>query len=242
MSAFFVVIDGIDGAGKQTQSVLLEKKLQQKGYRVGRIEFPAYEKTIAGRDIRSYLKGEFGSLNSLHPKLISYLYAVDRYEMQDQLRSLLWTKDVVIADRYVVSNIAYQTAKLPKKHKQNFRDWCAHLDYQVFGAPRENMTLFLSISTELSSELIKRRQQTSSHKNIKSDLHEKNLQYLQKVYAEYKELGKTWANWYEITCEGSGGELRQPNSISKEIFTLVYENIAQSIEVSLPQKSLEVVA
>jgi dTMP kinase len=68
--ARLIAIEGIDGSGKGTQSRILVERIRQTGRKVELISFPRYEETFFGRLIGSFLNGEFGSLDQVHPVLV----------------------------------------------------------------------------------------------------------------------------------------------------------------------------
>src|SRR5580704_15426600 len=111
-SAGLIAIEGIDGSGKGTQSRILVERLRQSGRKVELISFPRYEETFFGRLIGSFLNGQFGTLDQVHPVLVSLLFAGDRFESRPKLEKALATCDVVVLDRYVASNVAHQGAKI----------------------------------------------------------------------------------------------------------------------------------
>ena len=80
----FIVLEGIDSAGKKTQTQLLEKFLSGKGYKVKSLHFPQYD-TDFGKLVGNYLRGEYGKLDELPPEIPCLLYALDRYQFKDQL-------------------------------------------------------------------------------------------------------------------------------------------------------------
>lgn len=232
MAATFLVIDGTDGAGKQTQTERLLAAARRRGLRAATIDFPGYARTTSGRVVRQYLDGAFGDAAVVHPMLASYPYAVDRFESAPALRQLLAENDLVVADRYVVSNIAYQAAKLPAAERPAFRDWCASLDYDVLGNPRENAVIFLSLPIEISQRLIAQRNR-SQGVTVAADLHESNQRYLATVLEEYKVLCGQRDGWYEIDCSDAHNGIRPIDDIAAEIEDLVFSRIlAQSTQVT----------
>ena len=113
MSALLVAIEGIDGSGKGTQANLLRDALTQQGTSCGLIAFPRYDATMFGRTIGRYLNGEFGDLQAAGPHFAALLYAGDRFESLPLIQSEIKSRDVLLFDRYVPSNLAHQAAKLP---------------------------------------------------------------------------------------------------------------------------------
>ena len=55
----FIVIEGLDGAGKSTQVELLSKYLQTEGKSVEYVHFPTGNSEIFGDMVNRFLRGEF---------------------------------------------------------------------------------------------------------------------------------------------------------------------------------------
>src|SRR5438477_4414931 len=107
-----IAIEGIDGAGKGTQSHLLRARLAQAGLHVELLSFPRYGETFFARSIADYLNGRFGPLKAIDPHLPAMLYAGDRFESRALIQQLGGAADVVLFDRYVASNLAHQAARV----------------------------------------------------------------------------------------------------------------------------------
>ena len=60
MKSKIIVIEGLDGSGKATQTALLAEKLKAGGKTVRRLEFPDYGSPSSAL-VKMYLGGEFGS-------------------------------------------------------------------------------------------------------------------------------------------------------------------------------------
>ena len=60
MSGRLLVVEGLDGSGKATQTALLCRALEEMGNKVRRVSFPDYEQPSSAL-VRMYLGGEFGA-------------------------------------------------------------------------------------------------------------------------------------------------------------------------------------
>src|SRR5271163_4764483 len=105
-----IAIEGIDGSGKRTQVELLAHALTERGYTVHQIAFPKYESTF-GKLVGQFLDGRLGPLEHVDPRFTALLYAGDRLEAKPELEAALQQGQIVLADRYVASNLAHQGAR-----------------------------------------------------------------------------------------------------------------------------------
>ncbi|MCL8027491.1 dTMP kinase [Nocardioides bruguierae] len=103
----FVCFEGGDGAGKSTQSALLESWLLEAGHEVVLTREPGG--TDVGVELRRIvLSPETGDLS---PRTEMLIYAADKAEHVDHLvLPALARGAVVVTDRYVDSTLAYQGA------------------------------------------------------------------------------------------------------------------------------------
>ena len=95
-----IVLEGIDSVGKKTQAQELKKFLvDNKGLEVKLTHFPQYD-TDFGALVGKYLRGEFGKLDEIPPEIPCLLYALDRYQVRNQMLQDLLGGVYYIADRY----------------------------------------------------------------------------------------------------------------------------------------------
>lgn len=218
MTGKLITIEGIDGSGKGTQSQLLIEKLNQLGKKVKMYSFPAYEQTFFGREVGAFLRGEFGSIDQVHPKLASVLFASDRLEQKPNLLADLNAGYYVICDRYVESNMGHQAAKFPEHERVAFIDWLEELEYQVNGLPKPDITFFLDVPLSVSKELVLKKKQRS-YTDEKEDIHEAAHGYLEKVYQVYQYLNQK-NHWCRIPCVEQGA-IRSIDTINQELLEKV---------------------
>src|SRR5436190_2253058 len=112
-----LAIEGIDGAGKNTQAGLLRTRAEASGLSAAVLSFPRYGETRYAQFVADYLNGAYGDLGSVGAHFAALLYAGDRMESRDTVRALAEAHDLVVFDRYVASNLAYQAAKLEPQRR-----------------------------------------------------------------------------------------------------------------------------
>ena len=141
-----VVLEGLDGAGKSTQVRKLKEYLKGICPELEFIHFPRYDAPVYGDLISRFLRGAFGAIDSVHPQLVALLFAEDRHEAAPGMKRILSRGGVVLLDRYVYSNIAYQCAKIPDPEaRETLRKWILDTEYGVFGLPEPDLNLFLDV-------------------------------------------------------------------------------------------------
>jgi len=104
---FFITFEGIEGSGKTTQINLLADYLQKKGYDVLVSREPGG--TALGKKIRQLLLDP--QYDSMDYRTEILLYAADRAQhVKEKIKPALKQGKIVISDRFVDSNLAYQAA------------------------------------------------------------------------------------------------------------------------------------
>ena len=149
----FFVFEGIDGCGKATQTKLLADYCMKNRYKVEKIDFPQHgERSSAMVD--DYLTGKYGNAEEVGPYVASIFYAIDRYDASFKIKKWLSEGKIVVADRYLVSNIGHQGGKLKnKKDWKKYVSWLYDLKYGIFGIPKPDYTFILKTSPEFSLKM-----------------------------------------------------------------------------------------
>ena len=162
----FIAIEGIDAAGKRTQTSILRAWLGSKGMTTHALSFPAYETTI-GKEIKRFLDGSVD-----YPQQVrAMLYAANRWEKKAEIEAMLAKTDVTIVDRYSGSNLAYGIS--------NGLDleWLLHLEE---GLPEPDLVILLDASP---TKLVPRR-------GDRKDSYERNIGLQEKAREVYLKLAK----------------------------------------------------
>lgn len=134
MRGAFIVFEGCDRSGKTTQCKLLEQKLIAKNIAVKVISFPN-RTTPVGEILNKFLTKQDSkhSLETLH-----LLFAINRYEMAEEINQLLENGTCVLVDRYRDSGIAYSIARGIKDWT-----WCKNVEKRL---PKPDIIFFLQTS------------------------------------------------------------------------------------------------
>lgn len=213
-----VVIEGVDGSGKQTQTKLLYDRLSEN-MRVRKLTFPDYESDTSTL-VKMYLGGEFGQKpEDVNAYVSSSFYAVDR------VGSFLkdWKRDYddgvfILCDRYTTSNAVHQAGKLSGQEKDDYLDWLFDYEYGLLKLPRPDLVIFLNVPPDISRELMKNRNNKITGQQQK-DIHESNADFIKKSYENALYVAKK-CGWKVIDCVRYGA-LRSPEEIGNEIYELV---------------------
>ena len=214
-----IAIEGIDGSGKRTQVDLLAKSLALRGYSVYSTGFPQYDSWFGGM-VGRFLNGELGPLESVDPHFTALLYAGDRFEAKPKLEAALDAGQIVLADRYIGSNLAHQTARAPAQRRAEFLSWIEHLEYNIYGLPREALILYLRVPPVHAQELVQQKA-SRSYTSAKQDLLEASLGHLEDAAEMYDELARR-APWAIIRCFDSiANAMRPADEIAAEVFAAV---------------------
>jgi dTMP kinase len=219
MAGKLIAIEGIDGSGKHTQVRLLEHELKSRGYSVYPTGFPQYESWF-GKMVGQFLNGELGPLDKVDPHFSAMLYAGDRFEAKGKILAALNRGMIVLADRYVASNLAHQTARVPAAKRSEFLSWIENLEYGIYDLPREDLVLYLRVPPREAQTLVKKKP-SRSYTDAKQDILEADIRHLEDAADMYDSLSRQ-SPWATIQCyDAARGEMRMPEEISGDILSAV---------------------
>ena len=221
MRGKIIVIEGGDSSGKEVQSKKLFERLKRDGYAVKFADFPNYG-GFFGKVIGRYLQGEFGDVMQTNPYLSSLPFALDRMMFKKKLEKWLREGNIVVCNRYVGSNLAFQTAKLPPSRWLNFLTWVEKMEYEIFEIPRETLVIFLNVLPEVGQKLTYQKEEKIYMKGLgRGDIHERNLRYSQTVNKVYLWLAGKRKNWRMVECMAGRKSLRSVEEIHHEVWRVV---------------------
>ena len=216
----FIVIEGLDGAGKSTQLKYVGNYLNQNGISCETMHFPRTDSPFFGELVSRFLRGELGALNEVDPYVVALLYAGDRRDASDLLRSWLASGKTILLDRYVYSNIAFQCAKLNGLDQQDtLRDWIYRLEYDYFKIPKPDLNIFLDVPFDFTVSRLTNSRSGSDREYLKgnTDIHEEDLSFQERVRRVYLRQEELDTNFKVISCAKENGEMAQPEEIFQRI-------------------------
>lgn len=224
-----VVIEGLDGSGKATQTDLLCVALRDtysadaaERIPVRQVSFPDYASDSSAL-VRMYLQGQFGT----HPEDVnayaaSSFYAVDRYASYKKDWKKDYEEGIIIADRYTTSNAVHQCSKLDKSLWDSYLDWLFDLEYKRLGIPEPDLVVYLSVDPEVSQRLLTERYEGREEQK---DIHEKDRGYLERC-REAAEYCRDRLGWKNVEC-CRDGQMRSVEEIHEEIMNLLRKELGQ---------------
>ncbi|HOC18651.1 MAG TPA: dTMP kinase [Vicinamibacterales bacterium] len=191
-----IAFEGIDQSGKETQARLLGGRLSSAGRTVLTVSFPDYATPI-GTELRRALHGE----RDYGPDVIQLLMIANRYEWKPAMTAALDRGDVVIADRYLASSVAYGEAQGLDP------DWLFEAQRHL---PQPDLTVMIDIAPATAV----------ARKQAGRDRFEQDLPMLERVRASYRRQAAA-PGWAEV-----GGE-RAVTEVAAEVATIVERALAR---------------
>ncbi|WP_375391648.1 thymidylate kinase [uncultured Sphingomonas sp.] len=217
--SFLLAIEGGDGAGKGTAAAEVVRQLNADGCSATLLSFPRYADTAGGWALGEYLAGRLP--RTVEPRAAAMLYALDRLESSDALRAAAAAHDVVVLDRYIASNLAYQAAKAPAAEAAALMAWIWALETQTFGLPAPDLNVFLATPVDMARRQIAMKQRRS-YTDQAFDLNEANLTLQARVRDNYAALAATaWTGRWTTVHTATNGAMRTPADIAAEIVRAV---------------------
>lgn len=215
----FIALEGIDGSGKRTQLELLAAELAKRGIAHVRVSFPRYD-SFFGSMVAQFLNGEFGTLDKVDPHFSALLYAGDRLEAKPELEAQLLRGIIVLSDRYIGSNLAHQTARMPRERREEFLAWLKKLEYGIYGLPVEDLVVYLRLPPAEAHRLVGKKG-AREYTNLRRDLQEDDMAHLAAASETYGLLARE-PNWATVECfDSATQQLLAPEAIHRAVLAAV---------------------
>lgn len=216
----FIVLEGLDGAGKSTQIAKLKAMFLERGVESEYLHFPRFDAPVYGDLIARFLRGDLGSVEQVNPYLVALLYAGDRADCAATIRRWIDDGKVVIVDRYVYSNIGYQCAKIADKdERQALREWILHTEFEEFNIPRPDLSLFLDVPFSFTERKLSEQREGDDRSYLQGgkDIHEASLDLQRRVREVYLESAAVGGDLKVVDCSSADGSMASPEQIFERI-------------------------
>ena len=223
-----VVLEGLDGAGKSTQVRRLKSYLESVTGNLEYIHFPRYDAPVYGELISRFLRGDFGSNDSVHPQLVALLFAEDRHGAAESIKRTLDEGGTVLLDRYVYSNIAYQCAKLSSVEDRDYlRDWILNTEYSEFNLPEPDLNIFLDVPIDFVESRLESSRSGSDRNYLqgRQDIHEADIEFQKRVRDIYRQQAEKDLRFIRVDCSDAEGRMLPPDSIFAKVKAVVDQQI-----------------
>ncbi len=216
----FIVLEGLDGAGKSTQINRVKTLIEGSGHTCRYLHFPRFETPVYGDLVARFLRGEFGAIDAVDPYLVALIYAGDRQQAATEISGWLAAGDIVLVDRYVASNIAYQCAKVADPAaRKTLRDWIVNLEYAFHNIPRPDRTLFLDVPFSFTRKKLAETREGDDRDYLcgKSDIHEASLPFQERVREVYLAEAVVDPSLKVVPCADDRGNMLPPDAIFEKL-------------------------
>ena len=199
-----IAFEGIDGTGKSVQMQRLSDALKRRGLSVLEISFPMYD-TFFGDLVGRYLSAKDGvAANTVDGKSMALWFALDRYEAFKTLDYSGY--DVLLINRYVLSNAVYQSIRDIDLGKPDILDFCLELEHNHFGIPVPDLHVVLDMDTEDASNNVDKKGFRDYIGNAR-DVYESIDSIQARARRKYAEYAQRIPNVKLINCMENGSLL-----------------------------------
>ena len=216
----FIVLEGLDGAGKSTQIRMLRQLFADRGVESEYVQFPRFDSPVYGQLIARFLRGEFGGVQEVDPYLVALIFAGDRADAAPQIRQWLAEGKAVVLDRYVYSNVGFQCAKLPAgEERDRLADWIVNLEFGHNALPRPDLSLFLDVPFAFTERKLSEVREGDDRDYLQGgqDIHEASLQLQQDVRSVYLASAAKDPSLRVVDCSDASGAMESPEGIFAKI-------------------------
>lgn len=223
-----IVIDGVDGSGKATQTKLLAEQLVKDGFEIEIADFPQYGKKSAGA-VEEYLSGKYGAVD---PYAGSVFYAVDRFDASFNIREKLESGKIVISNRYVTASAGHQGSKIADRPERiKFFKWLDNLEYKIFNIPKPDLNVILHVPVKVARKLMAKRQETRKFaiEKGKRDIHERDMKHLERAEKVFLEICGLFPNTKLVECF-EDNRLLTPQEVHNKVWYWVRRQVLEKFK------------
>ncbi len=207
----FIVIEGIDGAGKGRQRTELVRFLSDKNLQIVTTDFPDHEGKIYK--------------HLIHPALHEEYYMNDQaWFLAFMLDQLLWKEKIInaigshsnyfISDGYFTTTLAYQCELGGVMTLQDAEDLALKL-----ALPKPDLIIFIDVDPDIAMQ---RKMDEEGH-DEGLDIFERNIAKQHRLRKAFLNMSKNnvWTNWSVVNGNGPIEEVKQEVVEALKNFNLI---------------------
>ena len=125
--------------------------------------------------------------------------------------------DIILLDRYTTSSLIYQSALIEDPdEKKKFIDYVTEFEYGKIGIKEPDSVIFLHAPFDLVTKL---RSQRKQNDGVANDIHERDLEFMKKVYKSAMFVAN-YLDWDKVECS-ENDEMRSIEDIHEDVYRLV---------------------
>lgn len=208
-----IAIEGIDGSGKSVQFQLLAQACKDRGLTVEQREYPVYHSYFGGA-VGQLLSGQAGvQADQVDGKSMALWFALDRWEDLKNYQD--GRADVLLINRYVLSNGVYQSIREIDLGKPDLVDWVFDLEYNHFGLPQADVFVFYDVAPAQAGENVLKKGHRDYLGSACRDVYEASGGIQRRAREKYLEAAARREDILVIQCMEAGC-FRAPADISRE--------------------------
>ena len=212
-----IAFEGIDGTGKSVQMEALRSRLEQRGLSVGVLSFPDYD-SFFGSCVGRYLTKKDGvSANDVDQRSMALWFAMDRWAA---FQGFDYSKyDVLLINRYVLSNAVYQSIRDRDMDKPDILDFILTLEHEQLGLPQPDLYLILDVDLFSAQNNVSKKGYRD-YVGDEKDEYEKQDSIQIRARAKYLSFGERLHNVCVIPCM-EGSALLPIETIADKVYAAV---------------------
>ena len=212
-----IAFEGIDGTGKSVQMEQLRAKLEQQGLTVGVLSFSDYGSFFGGCVGRYLTKKDGVSASDVDQRSMALWFAMDRWAA---FQGFDYSRfDVLLINRYVLSNAVYQSIRDRDVDKPDILDFVLELEHRQLKLPQPDLYLILDVDLTAAQSNVSKKGYRD-YVGDEKDEYEKQDSIQIRARAKYLSFGERLDNVQVIPCMADGA-LLSIETIAQRVYAAV---------------------
>ena len=212
-----IAFEGIDGTGKSVQMEALQRRLEQRGLRVGVLSFPDYGSFFGGCVGRFLTKRGGVSASDVDQRSMALWFAMDRWAAFQGFDYRRF--DVLLINRYVLSNAVYQSIRDRDVDKPDILDFVLELEHRQLKLPLPDLYLILDVDLSAAQDNVTKKGYRD-YVGDEKDEYEKQDSIQIRAREKYLSFGERLENVKVIPCMEDSA-LLPIEAIAQRVFAAV---------------------